>query len=148
MPSVQFKIDAKQFRQDLSDLIDRKTRGITTDRGLYRNLGELLVREHIAPYMSVDTGVSSEGKGFIQSQKSGYYREGYLAFSKGIDWVAYEHRPNGPHSYIQYAVARAIGVDPNDITGSTVRDALIYLGEWDKFLQNAKPLVLESMEKK
>lgn len=139
------RIDAVQFKHDINELMHRKFRGITTNRKLYNEIVDILVG-YIKAYLPVDTGAlryQSAG----ESSKTHYFREGYLEnnMSGGINWDAFEHRPNG--SYVHYAeavIGKMLGVS-DEVDGAAIRDAMMANGDWNKFLKECTPLIAEAM---
>lgn len=142
---VRFRINARDFKNDVQEILNRKIRGITTDTKLYDDVSNLLV-DYIRAYLPVDTGALRD-QSAGESSKSGYFREGYLEVSKshGIVWDAIEHRPTDFRHYTGYAIGHALGLTPN-FNGDDVRDAMIKNGDWEAFIKDCEPYIIEAFD--
>lgn len=143
---VRFRIDARDFKKDVQEILDRKIRGITTNTELYDTISNILV-DYIRAYLPVDTGALRD-QSAGESSKSGYFREGYLEVSKshGIVWDAIEHRPTDFRHYAGYVIGRVLGMQAG-FTGEDIKDAMIANGDWESFLHDCEPYLIEAFNK-
>ncbi len=142
---VRFRIDARDFKNDVQEILDRKIKGITTNTELYDTISNILVG-YIKNYLPVDTGaLRYQAAG--ESDKSGYFREGYLEVSKshGIVWDAIEHRPKEFKHYAGYVIGRVLGMQPG-FTGAEIKEAMMENGDWEAFLSDCEPYLIEAFE--
>lgn len=147
MSGISMRIDARKFRSDVSELLDRKIRGITSNTNAYDEISRLLVR-YLKDSISdkYDTGALVDQKhGY--SDKTGYYREGYLEVSKshGILWDAYEDRPSGFRHYAQAVIGKALGIH-DGVNGENVREAMMSNGTWEEFLAECEPILIKYLQ--
>lgn len=142
---VRFRINARDFKNDIQEILDRKIRGITTNTELYDTLSHILVG-YIKSYLPIDTGaLRDQGSG--ESSKSGYFREGYLEVSKshGIVWDAIEHRPNEFKHYASFVIGRVLGMQ-GSINGDDIMEAMMANGDWENFLNDCTPYIIKAFK--
>lgn len=142
---VRFRIDAKAFKDDIQERLDKKIRGITTNTELYDTLSQILV-DYIKDYLPVDTGALRDQDAGM-STETGYFREGYLEVSKshGIVWDAIEQRPNEFKHYASFVIGRVLGMQ-GSWNGADIMEAMMARGDWDKFLKDCTPYILEAFK--
>ncbi len=142
---VKFRINAREFRKDVQEILDKKIKGITTDTEVYDTISEILVG-YIKEYLPVDTGALRD-QNAGESEKSGYFREGYLEISKshGIVWDAFEHRSKDFKHYAGYVIGQVLGMQ-SGWNGDDIRDAMMANGDWDAFLEECEPYLIEAFE--
>lgn len=146
---VRFRIDAREFKRDVEEILDRKIRGINADTELYDTISRILVG-YIKTYLNtkIDTGaLRNQGAG--ESEKSGYFREGYLEISKshGIIWDAFEHRPKEFRHYAEIVIGEVLGMQKG-WTGADIREAMIANGDWYNFLRDCEPYLVKAFKEK
>ena len=144
---IRFRIDAKDFKNDVQEILDRKIRGITTDTRLYDTISNILV-SYIKDYLPVDTGALRD-QAAGESSKSGYFREGYLEVSKshGIVWDALEHRPREFRHYASFVIGRVLGLQAG-WTALDLKNAMEENGDWDAFIHECEPYLIEAFKEK
>ena len=144
---VRFRIDAKNFKDDVQEILNKKIQGITTDTQLYDTISNILVG-YIKNYLPIDTGALRD-QDAGESSKSGYFREGYLEVSKshGIVWDAFEHRPKEFRHYASYVIGGVLNMQAG-WTASDLRNAMINNGDWDAFIHECEPHLIKAFKEK
>lgn len=146
MPSLKFRVDAAAFREDMSNVLKKKAKGITSSYELYDAVSWKLVN-YIRQFLPEDTGALAFQKS--GQAKNGLDREGYLEVSKahGIDWTAIEHRKNGDAEYAKPVIGKYLGIHGvEEFTGADIQSRFEELGIWDEFLEDCKPLIVKAMK--
>lgn len=143
---VKFRINARDFKKDVQELLNMKIRGITANTELYDTISNILV-DYIRDYLPVDTGALRD-QAAGESERSGYFREGYLEVSKshGIVWDAIEHRPKEFKHYAGYVIGRVLGMQAG-WNGEDLKDAMIANGDWESFIEDCEPYLIEAFNK-
>ena len=144
---VRFRINAREFRNDIQEILGRKIRGITTDVELYDTISRILLK-YIKAYLPVDTGALRD-QAAGESSKSGYFREGYLGVSEshGIVWDAIEHRTLEFRHYADYVIRQSLGLSKG-WNGDDIRDLMIENGDWDAFIQECMPYIIRAFRRR
>lgn len=143
--AVEFRINAVEFKKDVQEIFNRKIRGITTDTELYDTISNILV-SYIKDYLPVDTGaLRNQDSG--ESEKTGYFREGYLEVSKshGVVWDAIEHRPSEFRHYADFVISKVLGMQ-SGFDGDDIKNAMISNGDWYAFLRDCEPYLIKSFK--
>lgn len=138
---VSIRFDARMLKSEVSDILDRKIKSLTSNQELYNELSRLFYTYAIS-YMPEDTGaLKMVGQGY--SSRSGYYRRpnGTIGGHHGIEFDAVEERPKSDVHYAGPVLRRIFG----DPVSQGVMDEMMSDGSWDAFCEEATPIIAEAL---
>ena len=140
---VSFRFNANQLKNSLNQVLENKIQSVTTDNDVYQRLLEIFYTYAIK-YFPEDTG-ALKGIGSGRGHNSSYERIPHITISPhhGIETNPEELRPSGSVFYGRAALSRVVG-DADNIAVA-IQDMMIDNGDWEKFCEEAKEIIVGKM---
>lgn len=142
MSAVSVSFNANQLKRDVAEILQRKVDALTTNVALKDRLQELFYVYviQLADFPEQTGALKLKGEGYV-----GSYRRvpgGSWKGHHGIEFDAYEIRPNKPNKHYASMVLERVFGDP---VSQGFIDNMMSEGLWDEFCEAAAPIIAEAM---